>query len=145
MAHPFDADAKAAYLKRLSAGRPPLMAAEDIGFTWRTIRHHLAEDPEFREDCEIAEKRATEPIEQVLYDEALEGRQWAVTEVLHNRRPERWADRKVVQQQITGPGGGPIQVVTMEALREVLTSPDTRREALEFLHSVPAVGPGDDG
>lgn len=139
MPRPFDADAKAAYIARLATGRQPLMAAEDIGFTWQTIRSHVREDPDFAEACQIAELRATEPIAEVMYDKALEGEQWAVKEVLHNRNPERWMDRKVVQQQLTGPGGGPIQVVTMELLREIVTDGDTRADALAFLHAVPAI------
>lgn len=145
MPAPFDADAKAAYVRRIAQGRPPLSAAEDIGFTWPTIRRHLQDDPEFAEACQIAEMRATEPVEETLMDLALEGNIVAIKEVLHNRRPDRWQDRKVVQNQHVGPGGGPIQVVTMEVLREALTEGDTREAMLELLHTVPAIGPGDDG
>lgn len=139
-AAPFDDDAKARYLSLIVRGRMPRMAAEDIGFTWATVQHHKRRDPAFAEAFHEAQRRALEPIEEVAYDKALEGDFNFVKLVLFNRTPEEWSDRKTVTH--TGPGGGPIQVaaVSTDALREMLTNPEIRREALDMVREIPALG-----
>lgn len=137
----FNQAAKDRYLTLIARGRMPRMAAEDIGFTWGTIRRHLKEDADFAEAMDEAQRRALEPIEEVLYDMALERDLGAIKEVLHNRAPEDWRDARVVQQQITGPGGGPVQIaaVTVDVWREVLTNPELREQAISMAREIPAI------
>ncbi len=117
----------------------PRSAAEDIGFTYPTIQGHLRRNPEFSAAYAEARRRALEPIEEVAYDKALEGDFNFVKMVLNNRAPEDWSDRKVVSH--TGPNGGPIQVaaVSTDSLREMLTNPELRREALSLMREIPAI------
>ncbi len=135
----FDDDAKARWLTLIARGRMPRSAAEDIGFTYPTIQGHLRRNPEFSAAYAEARRRALEPIEEVAYDKALEGDFNFVKMVLNNRAPEDWSDRKVVSH--TGPNGGPIQVaaVSTDSLREMLTNPELRREALSLMREIPAI------
>jgi hypothetical protein len=140
MAVPFGPDEKARYVELIRRGRMPRMASEDVGFTWATIKTHLKNDPEFAEAVTEAKRRALEPIEEVTYDLALEGKEWAVKEILHNKLPDEWSDRRVTQTQLTGPGGGPIQIaaVSTDAWRLALTNPELRADALSFGRELPA-------
>lgn len=130
----FDAGAKARYIQLIRRGRPPRLAAEDIGFTYATVRKHAGLDPDFAEAMVEAGYASIEPVEEVLRDKALEGDMSAIKMVLTNvGEPGRWLDKRVVQQQITGPGGGPIQIAVAAEIRAVLTDPDTRHAAIETL------------
>jgi len=115
-------------------------AAEALGFTWATVRRHLKEDGEFAQRVDEAENLLIEQIEGVLIDEALDGNLGAIKMFLHNRAGHRWRDEQVIRKELSGPNGGPIQLVQANvlALREVLTEGTIREAALEMVRELPA-------
>lgn len=140
MARVFGDFEKKRFVDLLARGRAPALAAEDIGFTYATIRRHLKEDVAFAEAAEQAILVVDARVEEVAYDMATSGDNPASTwKWLERRRPAQWGETKNVQ--VTGPGGGPIQLaaVTTDALREVLTAGDTRDAALAMVQELPAV------
>jgi hypothetical protein len=143
MAGPFDVNAKRRYTELIRRGRPPALAAEDLGFSFGTIRKHMREDRDFADGVEAAALVLAEEVEQVYFDIAVEGNDPNTTrDWLRNRLPQRWRDTgKVIQHQLTGAGGGPIQIAaaSTDALRAVLADPESRQEALAFAREMPAI------
>ena len=139
MAAAFSEQHKRRYVNLIERGRMPRNAAEDIGFTWSTIQSHLRSDPEFRQACEEASQRVDEHVEETLLDMALEGNLGAISKWLGARNPQKYGD--VRQVQVTGAGGGPIQIATdsTDGLRQMLTSPDSRTQMLQLVREIPAV------
>ena len=142
MAKAFDDHAKKRFATLISRGRPPALAAEDIGFTWATVRRHLGEDAEFREAVEQATLVVDATVQEVAFDLATDGKHPASTwRWLERRQRVEWADTRSVQHTVSGPGGGPIVLAAVvgQALREVLVAPDTRESALALARSVPII------
>ena len=107
----FDDTKKAAYLELIRAGRGRCAAARACGVVPETVFEHLARDPALLAAVSKAEMEATEGVENALYETALTGNVVAQQVWLYNRDPERWTDRRSVEH--SGPGGGPVQVVTV--------------------------------
>lgn len=142
MAKVFGATEKQRFVNLISTGRPPALAAEDVGVTWATVRKHLREDPEFGAQVEQATLIVDSRVQEVAYDAAVSGDDMASTwKWLERRRRHEWADTKNVQHTVSGPGGGPVMVGALvgEALRGVLVAPDTRDSALQLARSVPII------
>ena len=142
MAKAFGEKEKRRYVSIVSTGRPPALAAEDVGVTWATVRKHLREDPEFGADVEQATLIVDARVQEVAYDAAVSGDDMASTwKWLERRQRHEWADTKNVQHTVSGPGGGPVMVGALvgEALRGVLVAPDTRESALQLARSVPII------
>ena len=81
-------------------------------------------------------------VQEVAYDAAVSGDDMASTwRWLERRQRHDWADTKNVQHTVSGPGGGPVLIgaVVGQALREVLTDPSTRAEALAMARDIPAI------
>jgi len=131
---PFTDEHKADYVRRIQRGEGRATAAGRMGFSWGTVRKHLTEDAEFREACEMAALVRDEAVEEVVYEEALNGSPNAYKFWLTNRRPEDWVDgtRRV---ELTGAGGSPLAIAvdTTQALRAALTDPSTRSAALDIV------------
>jgi hypothetical protein len=128
----------------------PATAAEELGYTWGTVKRHLTEDHEFREAVVSAQEVATARIEDVVYDEAQHGAAWAVKMWLQNRGERgRWVDERAAA--VGGGGGGlgaagPIQI--LGAMREVFADGSTQESAVAFVLDVPLPSlpsPGGDG
>lgn len=133
---------KRRYVSIVSSGRPPALAAEDVGVTWATVRKHLREDPEFGAEVEQATLIVDARVQEVAYDAAVSGDDMASTwKWLERRQRHEWADTKNVQHTVSGPGGGPVMLgaVVGQALREVLTAPETRESALALAREIPAI------
>ena len=142
MAKVFGATEKQRFVNLISTGRPPALAAEDVGVTWATVRKHLREDPEFGAQVEQATLIVDSRVQEVAYDAAVSGDDMASTwKWLERRQRSEWADTKNVQHTVSGPGGGPVMVGALvgEALRGVLVAPDTRDSALQLARSVPII------
>lgn len=135
----FSQQHKRRYIALIDRGRMPRLAAEDIGFSWSTIQRHLRDDPDFRQACEEASLRLDEHVEEVLLDKALDGDMGAIKMWFQGRQPGKYQESR--QVQVTGPGGGPIQLATAstEGLRTMLTSPESRTAMLELVREIPAV------
>lgn len=117
----------------------PRLAAEDIGFTWATVSRHLKDDREFATAVHEASMRVDEQVEEVLLDLALDGNMAAITKWFQGRQPGKYVDTR--QVQVTGAGGGPIQLaaVSTDALRQMLTNPESRGDMLELVREIPAI------
>jgi predicted transcriptional regulator len=142
MAKSFGPTEKQRFVNLTSTGRPPALAAEDVGVTWATVRKHLREDPEFGAQVEQATLIVDSRVQEVAYDAAVSGDDMASTwKWLERRQRHEWADTKNVQHTVSGPGGGPVMVGALvgEALRGVLVAPDTRDSALQLARSVPII------
>lgn len=142
MAGTFDAHKKQRFVTLIGRGRPPALAAEDVGFTWATVRKHLRDDPEFMGEYEQATLIVDARVQEVAHDAAVSGDDMVSTwKWLERRQRAEWADTKNVQHTVSGPGGGPVMIgaVVGQALREVLTDPETRATALALTRSIPAI------
>lgn len=142
MPKPFDETAKRRFVELSKRGRPPALAAEDIGFTWATIRKHLGTDPDFAAEVEQAVMVVDSRVQETAYDLAVSGDHPASTwKWLEARRRSEFGTTTNVQHTITGPGGGPVQLaaVTVEAFRGVLIDPETRQAALAMASEVPII------
>lgn len=130
---------KARFVELVQRGRRPRTAAEDVGFTWQTVRNHLRSDPAFAEAFQEAGDLASERVEEVVYDLATEGSLAAAKFWLTNRTRD-WVD-STKQVQVTGAGGGPIELAvgSTEMWRNLLQDPEARTEALAFAREVPAI------
>lgn len=139
MPTPFDALVKKRYVALLDRGRLPRLAAEDVGFAWSTVQKHLKEDREFALACHDASMRLDEHVEEVLLDKALDGDLGAIRMWFQGRQPGKYVESK--QVQVTGAGGGPIQIaaVSTQQLRTMLTDPAQRGDMLELVKEIPAV------
>lgn len=123
----FDTEAKEAYLSLIREGFMRFEAARRLGFTLSTVKKHYAADPEFKEALDEAQLEATEPVEKVLYDAALNKEPWAVTKWLTKRDKDRWgeepAEVNIKVNHELGPGLAAVQILILElekrrALRE---------------------------
>lgn len=140
MARHFDATAKQRFLVQIGRGKLPNTTAEHMGFTWRTVQNHLRDDAEFAEGYRTACALVDERVEEVLLDTILEDRNVSsIKFYLTNRRPDRWQE----MTKVAAVGGGSttinVGVITTTALREVLTDPDQRDAAMDFLKNIPAI------
>ena len=138
----FDDKTKARFVELTKRGRPPALAAEDVGFTWATVRKHMKDDPDFLAAYDQAVLVVDSRVAEVAYDLAVSGDSPASTwKWLERRQRAEWADQKNVTHTVSGPNGGPIQLaaVTTQALREVLTGSDTREVALAMVDQIPAI------
>lgn len=142
--HQFDAQAQKAFLTRISRGRSPAIAAEECGFALSTVKAKRKSDREFDNAFNDALALVNGAVEEVLLEKALDGDFQSIREWLHNRAGERWREEKTLNQQISGPGGSPIQIAqsSVLTLRQVLADPDTRANALDMVRDMPALGDG---
>jgi hypothetical protein len=143
---------KGRFVRLVARGVSKPAAAEKVGFRWATVRKHLKEDPAFAEMVADAEDELVDKVAAVPVQKALDGNLAAAIFVLTNKRPHEWRDAKVIRQEHSGPGGGPIQIVqaTVIALKEVLTDESTRAAALDLVDAIdvagrPALTVGEDG
>ena len=137
---------KGAYLELLRQGVLRGAAAEAIKVDRTTIWRWIKEDPEFAAAVEAAEMSAIEAVEDALYKAALEGNVVAMQVILYNRAPYRWADKRRVSHEHSGPGGGPIEFKYSEAaqrLRHKLLNAGS--ETPEGVPQTPTGGSGIDG
>lgn len=144
---------KGRYVRLIAKGVDKVAAAEKIGFAYSTVKRHLKDDESFASMVEDARDEVTDRVEAKLQTLALEKENLgAITYWLENTRPDRWRNTKTIKTELSGPGGGPIQLVqaTTIALREVLSDPSTRAAAIGMVRSIevasrPALPVGQDG
>lgn len=111
-----------AYFALLREGKPPIMAAREVGANPELVQRRMKFDRAFREAAELAESEAAERIEEMLYTLAMKGEKWAMQEWLKKRYKDRWGDDPtVVQHQGTVNheiGAAPLldQIAALEAV-----------------------------
>lgn len=123
------------FLRELEQGATRTAACSEVGVTFATVRRIIREDHEFAQDVADAEAIKVEAVEQALFATALKGNVEAQKFYLTNRAREEWANRQSVEH--TGRDGGPIAIATAAtiALQNVLSAPDTRIAALDFIET----------
>lgn len=134
---PFTDDTRDAIVEMVSQGTSLATAAEQVGFSLRTVKRHLQDDEQFRAELHEAESVAVGRVEDVLYEAAVKHKEaWAVKMWLTNRADRgRWVDerdRGAGRQS----GGEIVGGAVIVAVREVLTGGDTST-ATDALMSVP--------
>lgn len=130
---------RAAFVALLAERKSRATAAGSLGYLQGSFETLMKQDPDFAEQVIGAEQQALGSLEDTLLETAHGGNVTALLASLKALNPSKWGDK--TQHTHTGPGGGPIQVagaVTF-ALREVLTDPTTRPEALALAREIPPI------
>lgn len=86
-------------LWQVSRGETFTTACRRVGVNLRTLERHVEQDPDFREQLELAQMEAIDEIENALFLTAKSGNVSAQTAYLYNRAPDRWSDRRRVNMQ----------------------------------------------
>lgn len=87
------------FLQQLQNGARVAEAARRAGFGYMTVKNRYREDPEFRRRWDEAEAQAAEPVEDALFDAAINGNVPAAVKWLEKRSPDRWPGDKVQIEQ----------------------------------------------
>lgn len=87
------------FLECLRNGARPSEAAKKVNLHYDTVRKRYNSDPEFRAQWDQAEMQAAEPVEDSLYNAAINGNVPAAVKWLEKRAPERWPGDKVQIEQ----------------------------------------------
>src|ERR1700752_5339691 len=87
------------FLQQIQNGVRLAEAARRCGFTYTSVKNRLRDDPEFRERFLDAEAQASEPVEDALFDAAINGNVPAAVKWLEKRSPDRWPGDKVQIEQ----------------------------------------------
>lgn len=89
------------YLKGLEQGMRISEAARAANLNLHTLYTKRRRDPEFRQREQEAETIAAEPVENSLWDAAINGNVPAAVKWLEKRAPERWPSEKMVVETKT--------------------------------------------
>ena len=99
----FGTDKKEAFLELLRQGGRRGASAVAIGISRETVRLYMKENEEFAVAVSQAEMDANELVEDALFMAATAGNTTAMQVWLYNRDPDRWADRRRHELELTGP------------------------------------------
>lgn len=120
---------KAEVCAEVAKGRGVAHALARLGRYMDDLDTALVADPDFAREYEMALALRDDAIEQALHRKARKGNVTAIKFYLTNRRPDQWAETHTTRH--VGAGGGAIEVAhTIDALRSVLTSEETRDAAV---------------
>lgn len=87
------------FLILIAQGHRVSAAAKQAGLSYRTVVNRRRSDPEFKEQLIEAEAQAAEPVEDSLFNAAINGNVPAALEWLKKRSPERWPNEKLQIEQ----------------------------------------------
>jgi len=120
------------FIEKVKLGVPPLHAAIDLGWSARRLSRLMAEK-DFAEMLATAIDYRDDAVEMVAFQKAVNGNMEAIKLWLQNRRPDRWADKRV--HEIHATGGMQIAVIdaTKDALAGFLAEAGSRSEAIAAL------------
>lgn len=94
----FNSARRELYIAKLRQGMKRGAAAQAVGVTRIQVLNHRHANPEFNEQCELAELQANqsqvEVAETALDRKIAEGYFPAIRYYLENRAPERWSDQR---------------------------------------------------
>lgn len=131
------------FLNQLKEGVSRTRAATSVGLTNSGVIKAMQEDARFADDVQQVLALRNDDVEEALYKKAVghtdengnhhPGSVEAMKFWLVNRAGADWANRSTVEH--TGKDGGPIQLATQArlALVAVLTAPETRELAVDFI------------
>jgi hypothetical protein len=103
-------------------GQTPETAARAIGVSRATVYNWKSADAAFRVRWDEARERKVEAVENILYQQAMNGEAWAVCFFLKAYRPELYNRRTLV---LEGNADAPMQT---ESLQRVMIYPRPERE-----------------
>ena len=83
-----------------------------LGIGESTLYERQKKDPEFLEAIKKGKAKGIGTITNALFQSGKGGNVTAQIFYLKNRAPDKWKDRR--EQEITGKGGGPIQILPFE-------------------------------
>tara|TARA_R110002126_G_scaffold114762_1_gene253390 strand:- start:107 stop:805 length:699 start_codon:yes stop_codon:yes gene_type:complete len=86
----FTPEKQEAFLALIRLGTRPLAAASSLDLAANTVKNYARSTPDFAEAMELAHHAAAEPIEEKIYEAALDGDPWAVKLWLTAYNPEVW-------------------------------------------------------
>jgi predicted transcriptional regulator len=102
----FDAVKKAAYVRYVRQGIRRVRASELCGVTYSTVREHMHKDEDFARDVSEAEMARLDEVEEAMYQTAIQGNVVAQQVVLYNRRPDEWADQRMLRSRLEAAAAG---------------------------------------
>lgn len=105
-------------------------AATRLGVSVPQIEYAVRNDPDFRADLEDAQREATEPVENALYEAAKAGEPWANKFWLAHADPVKWGD-KPKQITITHELDGTALLQSVAGIREELETRRMHARAIE--------------
>lgn len=117
----------------VSRGRSVAEALSECGRYMDDLAVALEEDPEFKREYEQAIAIRDDAIEAALHRKARKGNVTAIKFYLTNRRPQDWTETRTTRH--VGHNGGPVTVSVTHALRDLITSEDTRESALAWIEA----------
>jgi hypothetical protein len=99
-------------LRHFALGKSIGAACKCAGIGRSTYYDWRAGDPDFARRADDAIEDGTDAIEDNALAQAKKGAQTLMVLILKSRRPEKYRDR--FEAQVSGPGGGPIQITGIE-------------------------------
>lgn len=96
----FDALKREAFIGYVRMGVRRVRASEMVGVHYSTVAEALNRDPQFAADVSIAEMARIDEVEEALYETAINGNVVAQQVVLYNRRPDEWADQRMLRSRL---------------------------------------------
>jgi hypothetical protein len=105
-------EAEQLVLRRLAEGKSIGAACKAAKIARRTYYYWRDDHPEFARLADDAIEDGTDAIEDNALNQAKHGAQTIMVLILKARRPEKYRDR--FEAQVSGPGGGPIQITGIE-------------------------------
>jgi hypothetical protein len=126
----FDARRRAKFLELVAQGVPRSAAARGCGVHRATVWRAMKNDEQFAAEVAYAEDLACDEVESALFQAAVNGNVVAQQVWLYNRRPDRWMDKRNVQ--VTGAGGGPVQVQAVDPMEVFSLRIEEIRRRLEL-------------
>ena len=94
-----------------------MQAAETANLSRTALYDWRKDDPDFAADWEIAFEKGVDALEAEAFKRAFAGSDTLLIFLLKGNKSAKYKDR--VQSEISGPGGGPIQISDEEATKEL--------------------------
>lgn len=96
----FDDRKKEQYVNLIRQGIRRVKAAMYVGVSYAVVLNHMKRFPEFAQAVSEAEMVRIDEVESALFETAIAGNVTAQQIVLYNRRPEEWADQRMLRARI---------------------------------------------
>jgi hypothetical protein len=113
-------------------GRGVAYALAELGKYLDDLDVAMRDDPAFVRDYQMALALRDEAVEKALHKKATKGNVTAMKFWLTNRQPDSWTETRTTRH--VGHSGGAIEVsATVAALRDVMTSEETRDAAIAWI------------
>ena len=92
----FDEHKKEKFFELLREGGRRMHSCKAVGISHQTFYNHIDKDKDFARKVSEAEMQANELVEHALFKKAVSGNTTAIQVWLYNRCPDRWTDKRNV-------------------------------------------------